>query len=64
MSEWIPVSERLPEDGELVYAWVSSYGEMAWVDDGAWCSEYVNDYEDGEITHWMPLPMPPKGAQE
>lgn len=62
VQEWIPVSERLPEDGDVVIIWVTSYMELGWYDAdvAAWKSEYVNDYE-GDVTHWMPLPQPPKG---
>lgn len=26
-----------------------------------WIPVFVNEYEDEEVTHWMPLPNPPKG---
>jgi hypothetical protein len=61
---WIPVSERLPfaEYGESddVFT-VSELGVMRvlYFDGGCWC------YQTGEccphkVTHWMPLPEPPK----
>lgn len=75
MSEWISVKERLPEkDGwYLVYApryWGNSkiYGL-----DGLAYSNFKHNYKDhwgiergtgrgwpGIVTHWMPLPDPPK----
>ena len=53
MSEWIPVSERLPPeetrvlatDGDKVFE--SEYWSGRW----EWCAD---------VTHWMPLPNPPK----
>lgn len=51
---WIPVTERLPEKNTWVLAYCKYKG-------------HVVDYMDinglwsyGNITHWMPLPEPPK----
>ena len=52
---WIPVTERLPDRWQNVLS-VSKYGKH--------CVDYV--FTDGswwsgrEVTHWMPLPEPPK----
>ena len=68
---WIPVTERLPEDRTPVQVcYIGYYGKEIGSDllacryEGLWC------YWDGEpcsydeckvkITHWMPLPEPPK----
>ena len=67
---WIPVSERLPEDGRpvLVYAWnvhhvVARYDSFrtengykkCWVTADAWNG---NTEIDNEVIAWMPLPEP------
>ena len=66
--EWIPVTERLPKEGEFVLV----YGDL-----------YPNKYDGGviavskrmdwnywqgfgrerDITHWMPLPTPPTAEE-
>ena len=67
-TQWISVKERLPEinksvlvnsldfftTGEPVVI-VGSYTGKAWHQD--WCRD---DDDLIEITHWMPLPEPPK----
>ena len=63
--EWISVKERLPEDRKpvLVYTgggfickayWFNTNDSIEWI-------SFVN-FEDIEeyVTHWMPLPEPPK----
>lgn len=64
-ARWIPVTERLPEDGDRVAAICydgyiecceighSSTGEMQW-----WGAEQW--YKTKHIKYWMPLPEPPK----
>ena len=54
---WVPVGERLPEDGNPVLAygyslWTAHYVKGEWYDD-------VMD-ERIYITHWMPLPAVPE----
>lgn len=60
--KWIPVTERLPEEDKPVLAWTNcgSFCESAkWTGYG-WNVTW--DYEElFEVTHWMPLPEPPKG---
>ena len=65
---WIPVTDRLPEEFTscIVYR-IGSFGghysmlryspELGWhFYDSEWGDVTVND-----VTHWMPLPEPPKG---
>lgn len=60
---WIPVTERLPKSRMAVLGvlWRNTV-DIVWYDkdDGVWQNEWVNAYNDGEVTHWMPLPTPPK----
>jgi hypothetical protein len=65
MSEWIPVNERLPEEGVTVLiTWnghidLGKYEEHEWW----WLAEAFCDYwkEAGNVVAWMPLPEPYKG---
>lgn len=72
VQEWISVDERLPDlipcnagtaYSEAVIAWTSGRKAMIAVWDGIdWIAPF--DYWEAwgeEITHWMPLPQPPKG---
>ena len=55
---WIPVTERLPEDGQWVLVW--EWGKFAYVDkmhNGKWM---IANSNYAEIYYWMPLPEPPK----
>ena len=64
--DWISVKERLPEDCEKVIAWgmLSIESKMSaheafysWIDK-KWYS--VKPFPYKVLTHWMPLPEPPK----
>ena len=60
--QWIPVAERLPSVGEKVLMRAIVKGKQ-YVDTdrllatGEW-------FEYGNVTHWMPLPEPPKGERK
>ena len=62
VQEWISVKERLPESEKESVLIALRWGgvDIGWCEDGRWRSEFVNEYEDGEVTHWMPLPEPPE----
>ena len=66
-SEWIPVAERLPEEYKtvLVYNPNVDHGQTVMEAvriDNTWKTEFdFEACENNEITHWMPLPEPPKG---
>lgn len=64
--EWIPCSERLPKDnGHYICSFVQPqridkiHIGLAYCDNGRWVG-----YNAREITAWMPLPEPWKGAKE
>lgn len=59
VQEWIPVAERLPEENVRVLVHISGKRSYTTLDTDRllyrnwvrWCNE---------VTHWMPLPEPPK----
>ena len=57
-ARWVSVSERLPEHNKPVLVWVVSKAGNAY----AFKSYYENSWhlDFGEVTHWQPLPQPPK----
>ncbi|EJN0085732.1 DUF551 domain-containing protein [Escherichia coli] len=70
---WISCSERIPDDKQYVWCWGKSYG---WTE----CDTFEGYYDcsrnkwwavtdNGEepaskVTHWMPLPEPPKEVRQ
>lgn len=64
--DWIPCSERMPENlARVLFAFHGSNVRSGFRNCGlgsrnAWYSEGFH-YDDNEITHWMPIPEPPKG---
>lgn len=67
-TEWIPVEERLPEEDVIVLVTVSGFyshftfsntielGNLC--SDGSWFIEGYPDWDNPEVTAWMPLPEP------
>ena len=66
--QWIPVTERLPEQGERVLATDGGFvGELYVNSRGQWKRYNVNDHSllmALDILWWMPMPQPPKEAPE
>lgn len=60
--EWIDVNERLPEESGvyLVFTEIFGIGTDRYKDSGLgfWTLEYP--VKEDRVTHWMPLPEPPK----
>lgn len=77
VQEWIPVSEPPKENGryyvhvkmhDISYVKIASFSKesVAGLHDNGW-HDYDSDvgfYEVKDVTHWMPLPQPPKGVSE
>jgi hypothetical protein len=67
IQKWIPVTERLPKPNKLVLCWWESgngekehYGFATFQNHGVW---YVSNEGMPKVTHWMPLPEPPKEVE-
>ena len=66
VQEWISVNDRLPEAGEYVVCIAkrnpfSMFMPMvARIKKNGWVNPITEQYIS-EVTHWMPLPEPPKG---
>ena len=66
VQEWIPVTERLPEKNDqwVLCLCVSGAIEVLKFDYTMWNwdAQYPGRcYMENYVTHWMPLPQPPKG---
>ena len=61
MSEWTRVEFALPDQMKevIVYDEYSGVGTAQRHFDGEWILP-VSDWKYGRVTHWMPLPEPPK----
>ena len=66
MQEWIPVKDMMPEVGGYVVCIAkrnpfSRFMPMvARIEKNGWVNPMTEQYIS-EVTHWMPLPEPPKG---
>ena len=72
VQEWIPVTERLPENDVVVigytpcdgFMFVGYYHEEPKYDRKQWkivTAMRSTKVMKKKVTHWMPLPQPPKG---
>jgi hypothetical protein len=74
-SEWISVDERLPDNCRAVLVAlegltiagapamvIGSYSGGFWMVADADGTHYLTKYMRYKVTHWMPLPEPPKGV--
>ena len=70
VQRWIPVTERLPESSDQTVMIARSYRGKRYVEIGAifangeaccYSDEYKIHPREHLVTHWMPLPEPPKG---
>lgn len=63
MSDWISVEDELPKKATWSQDWVLCYTEEGGTVIGKYDGGevFLDEYFDqGMITHWMPLPAPPK----
>ncbi len=68
MADWISVKDRLPDRGADILAFMRNgaetrivacnYGDNVWYDCVMNCIVAFQN-----VTHWMPLPEPPKGDE-
>lgn len=62
--KWIPVSERLPEVGRSVIVYnapAKCASEAVYKGEGKFLQfRWAARLQEQEVTHWMPLPMPPE----
>lgn len=59
---WIPVKDRLPEDGQSVLTCKNGICDIQIYEkrrNGWLCKGWF--WSMATVTHWMPLPQPPKG---
>ena len=74
--KWIPVTERLPKDGEFVLLTIRrldkkynqnpfiSVGYIGWNQCAWWCAHDGDcDIHNVDVLAWMPLPEPYRGEQ-
>ena len=59
---WISVNDRLPRDNERVFVYRDNMDELSISVVYGW--SVINKARERGITHWMPLPEPPKGDDE
>ena len=61
VQEWISVKDRLPEQGEEAIC-IAADGDMMIGKYTEWGWMFPCYFE--ELTHWMPIPEPPKEVEE
>ena len=62
VQEWIPVTERLPKNDTYILAITDGVVVSAyWHNDRFYAVTAIGVATVGCVTHWMPLPQPPKG---
>ena len=66
VQEWISVKDRLPEEKGRYLTANKRFGDKIvvfdlWFGGGFWYVDEEDNVFDFEVTHWMPMPNPPKG---
>ena len=62
MSEWQPIETAPKEEGVSILVWDAYFRKPVVVKliSDNWWPGYGAEYRPKEVTHWMPLPEPPK----
>ena len=60
-TRWISVKDRLPNRDEYVLVWGGEYMFIDCLHNNEWASSWI---VEAHITHWMPLPEPPKEEED
>ena len=58
VQEWISVKDRLPKPFESVLVFRDGKISIDYNEGNGW---FAYDFNGKRVTHWMPLPKPPKG---
>lgn len=61
IERWIPVTERLPDDGESVMIAMKDASEPVWIGFHEGERWFSDDAVEQRVTHWMPIIEGPKG---
>lgn len=64
MSEWISAEDRLPDDDGWYLVYKFKQVSVAEWCESCWYNERDLPIDDVAISHWMPLPEPPKDGGE
>lgn len=67
-NQWIPVTEKLPKEWWPVLGLIKFHDEdeppahqvLWYLGNGHWREVWRGDMIENNVTHWMPLPEPPK----
>lgn len=62
-SEWISVKDRLPEDGVRVLTACDDGIVRLNINKGGFPAVINRQHKFSDVTHWMPLPEPPKEGE-
>ena len=62
MNRWVLVKDRLPEKDGRYLCYGSAFGrcQMGIL----YYATSIEQFNDGEVTHWMPLPEPPSESED
>ena len=58
VQEWVPVDDRLPKPFENVIVFRDGKISIDYNEGNGW---FAYDFNGKRVTHWMPMPQPPKG---